>query len=296
MQVGIKLFIIMSKLIKECVIAALKVGGDMILAKNRDRKYDPKVEIIHEIIDGVEVVYWHDTITDWSEGMNEKGIGIIDSSLLVKADEAEGTEKSGDKGKGKGPIMSKDGYIIRAALKNKKLSDAVRDVISHPGEDPKNKGVKGETIVASPKHAFVIEHTSKHLPVIRKVKDDAVAVRTNHGIVYKDVGYTEGEPRKSSVSRMKIAKAALQAVTDPDQVLPALSKQYTEDPFLNPYRRENKYGMFTTGQIMMNLTKLEVHVILDKKHSEFEGYDNRLPKGYKPKIKVFFGPDDKKLD
>jgi len=286
----------MSKLLKECVIAALKVGGDMILAKNRDRKYDPKVEIIHELIDGVEVVYWHDTITDWSEGMNEKGIGIIDSSLLVKADEAEGKEKPDDKGKGKGPIMSKDGYIIRAALKNKKLSDAVRDVISHPGEDPKNRGVKGETIVANSKYAFVIEHTSKHLPVIRKVKDDAVAVRTNHGIVYKDVGYTEGKPRKSSVSRMKIAKKALKAVTKPDQVLPAMSKQYTEDPFLNPYRRDNKHGMFTTGQIMMNLTKLEVHVILDKKHSEFEGYDNRLPKGYEPKIRVFFGPNDKELD
>ena len=48
MQVGIKLFIIMSKLIKECVIAALKVGGDMILAKNR--KYDTKIKAYTESI------------------------------------------------------------------------------------------------------------------------------------------------------------------------------------------------------------------------------------------------------
>jgi hypothetical protein len=281
----------MGKLLNECVIAGLKVGDDMILAKNRDRKYDPKVQIVHELLNGVEVVYWYDVITDWSEGMNEYGIGIVDSSLLVKADEAEG---KGDK-HAKGALKSKDGYIIRIALENKKLSETVKDLIYHPGRDPKDRGVKGETIVANPNHAFVIEHTSKHLPVIRKIKDGAVAVRTNHGIVYKDVGYTEGEPRKSSISRMKISKAALKAVTDPDQVLPALSKQYTKDPFLNPYRRENKQGMHTTGQIMMNLTKLEVHVILDDKHAEFEGYENKLPKGYEPRIKVFFGSNDEQL-
>lgn len=277
--------------INECVIAALKVGGDMIIAKNRDRKYDPTVEIIHELVGGVEVVYWHDTITDWSEGMNQYGIGIIDSSLMVTDDEKEGQKKD-DK---KGPVQSKDGFIIREALTNRKLSDTVRDIISAPGKDPKDKGVKGETIVANPTYAFIIEHTSKHLPVIRKVRDGAVAVRTNHGIVHKDAGYTEGEPRKSSVSRMNIATAALKGVTSQDQVLPALSKQYTQDPFLNPYRRENKHGMFTTGQIMMNLTKLEVHVRLDPKHAEFDGYKNKLPKGYEPKIKVFFGNEDKKL-
>jgi hypothetical protein len=280
-------------LLQECVIASLEIDGQMIIAKNRDRKYDPKVEIIHELIDGVEVVYWHDTITDWSEGMNEYGIGIVNACLMVKADEAEG--KKDEDGKAKGLFLSKDGFIIRASLKSKKLSDAIRDAITYPGKNPKNKGIKGETIVANAKQAFIIEHTSRNLPVIRKVKKGAVAVRTNHGIVYKEEGYTEGKPRESSLSRMEIAKKELKKVTKPSEVLPTLAKQYTKDPFLNPYRRDNPSGMVTTGQIMMNLGKKEVYVRLDDEHSEFEGYKNKLPKGYEPKIKVFYGKENKRL-
>jgi hypothetical protein len=45
--------------------------------------------VVHTIIYGVEVAYLHDMITDWSEGMNEHGIGVVNSALLVGHDEAE---------------------------------------------------------------------------------------------------------------------------------------------------------------------------------------------------------------
>ena len=52
--------------------------------------YKARVEVIHEIVEGVEMLYWRDIDTDWSEGMNEYGIGIVNSSLLVREDEKEG--------------------------------------------------------------------------------------------------------------------------------------------------------------------------------------------------------------
>jgi len=50
--------------------------------------------------------------------------------------------------------------------------------------------------------------------------------------------------------------------------------------------------METTSQVMYNLDDLEFHLRWDVDHSEFDKYDNRLPKGYKPKIKVFIGKTD----
>ena len=73
----------------ECVVAGVRLGDGIVLAKNRDRGYDAKMEIVHEVVDNVEMVYWHDIDTDWSEGMNEFGIGIVNSSLMVGDDEKE---------------------------------------------------------------------------------------------------------------------------------------------------------------------------------------------------------------
>lgn len=268
--------------IHECVVASIRVNGNTVLAKNRDRKYDPTVEIVHEIVNGVELVFLHDTITDWSEGMNEYGIGIVNASLLVEADEKEGTVDN-DK---KGTIPSADGLKIRTALSYPRLSQSIRSVISFVGNDPKNVGVKGHTIIGNGGHVFNIEMTRKHLPIISEIGSDEIFVRTNHGIGYPETGYTSGVKRASSVSRMNLAKDALSLVKSVDQILPALEKQYNKDPFMNPYRTDNPYDMNTTGQVMMNLTTKEFHFRYDTAHSKFNGYVNKLPKNYTPKIQV----------
>ena len=278
--------------IRECVIAKLNVDGKTILAKNRDRGYKAQIEIVHEIVGGVEMVYLHDKLTDWSEGMNEHGIGIVNSSLQVDFDEKEGDLAKANLDKGKSPKVSHDGLKIRTALSKKKLSEAVQSIVSFVGEDDKDVGVKGQTIVANPKYAFVIEMTSKHLPVIDKIESNEVVVRTNHGIEYPDTGYTKGVKRESSISRMDIAKKELDKVKSSDKVLDTLSKQYTKDPFMNPYRRKNEFDMETTSQVMYNLNDLEFYLRWDVDHSEFKGFVNRLPKGYKPKIKVEISETD----
>ena len=281
-----------TKSINECVVAKVNIDGKTILAKNRDRGYKAQIEVIHELINEVEVVYIHDKLTDWSEGLNEYGIGIINASLAVDFDEKEGDLAKQNLDKGKAPKVSHDGLKIRTALSKIKLSEAVQSVISFIGEDEKDVGVKGQTIIANTKFTFVIEMTSKHLPVVDKIKSNEIVVRTNHGVEYPNTGYTKGIKRKSSISRMDIAKQKLSQVKSVDKVLDVLSKQYTKNPFMNPYRRKNKFDMETTSQVMYNLDDLEFHLRWDVDHSEFDKYDNRLPKGYKPKIKVFIGKTD----
>jgi hypothetical protein len=281
-------------LIKECTIAAVRIDDGVVLAKNRDRGYKARVEIIHELIDDVEIVYWRDIDTDWSEGMNEFGIGIVNSSLLVVQDEKEGKgvekeRKTENKEKDK-TVKRKfaaDGGKIRKALTYKTLPKVIKSIISFRGEDKKDVGLKGETIVSDNKNIYVIEMTAKHSPIIKKLKQDSkLVVRTNHGIYQKGAGYTRGEKRKSSLIRMELAKNHLKNVKKDLDVINVMKKKYKKDPFLNPYRTKNMYHMQTTGQIMMNLEEKIVLVRMDNEMGEFVGIETKLPKNYEPKIKI----------
>lgn len=283
--------IIQNQVMLECTIAAVRLDdGVVVLAKNRDRGYKAKVEIIHELIDGVEVVYWRDVDTDWSEGINEYGIGIVNSSLLVAQDEKEGKgveKERKEKDKPAKRKFSADGEKIRKALSYKTLPQVIKSLISYTGEDKKDVGLKGETIVSDSNNIYVIEMTSKHSPIIKKLKKESkLVVRTNHGIYHKKSGYTSGEKRKSSVTRMELAKEHLKNVKTDREVIDKLKQKYKKDSFLNPYRTKNMYHMQTTGQIMMNLEKKEVTVRMDNKMGEFEGIETILPKNYTPKIKI----------
>ena len=75
--------------LNECTVAGVRLKDGIILAKNRDRGYTAEMEMVHELLDDVEIAYWHDIDTDWSEGINEFGIGIVNSSLMVNDDEKE---------------------------------------------------------------------------------------------------------------------------------------------------------------------------------------------------------------
>jgi len=284
--------------INECTVAGVRLDDGIVLAKNRDRGYTAEVEIVHELIENVEIVYWHDVDTDWSEGMNEFGIGMVNSSLMVGDDEKEGdkVEKKREEkkknpnsdDKKKSPKHASDGAKIRQVLTQKNIRDAVKVLISTKGDGSADvKGVTGESIISDGKEIYIIEHTSIDVPVVKKLKNDRkLAVRTNHGIFHKDVGYQHGIKKDSTHSRMEVAKEHLKDAKTDQDVLDILKKQWTKNTFLNPYRKTNKFHMQTTGQIMINLDKREVTIRMDKIHGELTGTENLLPKGYEPKIKV----------
>jgi hypothetical protein len=277
--------------IQECTIAAVRLDNGNVIAKNRDRGYLAKMEVVHEIVNGVEMVYWRDTETDWSEGMNEYGIGIVNSSLLVRQDEKESNKVF----KSKKVKNSNDGKKIRHALKCKSIKDAIKSVVSYDADDPKNVGIKGQTIVGSPKNIYIVELTSKDTPVITKMGDEKVEVRTNHGIAHKKTGYIYGIKKKSSHSRLELAKKHLQDAEEDIDVIDKMKEQYKKNKFLNPYRMKNMYNMQTVGQIMMNLDKKEILIRMDNEMGEFVGIDNKLPDDYSPKIKIRIESEKKKV-
>jgi hypothetical protein len=255
-----------------CIIVSKSVNGSRILAKNRDRAYKPSLEIIHTIIDGVEVVYLRDTITDWSEGMNEYGIGLVNTALMVGYDE---NEKKIVK---KGGKPSKDGKKIRRALSQKNIRDVVESAITYEG------GIKGHTFISTPNKMISIETTSKHNPKFELHTNDAV--RTNHGHLHYNAGYTKGRDYLSSKLRKISAEKLIKSAKSVDDILPLMRKKlYKYDSNLNMLRDTDK--MFTSSQVLMDLTnKVFKLTYREKNVEEFVGIKRIFPKGYEPKIKI----------
>ena len=75
--------------INECTSVGITLDNKVCLAKNRDRSYYPKIKLVRDIINGLEVAYMYDEDTDYSEGMNEAHIGIVNTTLQGKKDEKE---------------------------------------------------------------------------------------------------------------------------------------------------------------------------------------------------------------
>jgi hypothetical protein len=264
----------MANLLNECIIVSNKFGNDMVLAKNRDRAYKPLIEIVHTFINGVEVVYLHDITTDWSEGMNEFGIGIVNASLMIGFDEKEKQiiAKTGKK--------SEDGLRIRYALGQKDIKESLKAVVKYDG------GVKGHTFIADPTNLITVEMTSKHKPVIKKQDPSELYVRTNHGLAHPDAGYTEGPDYKSSVVRRATAKTVMSKLKNWEDALLALrTNKFSHDNPLNMSRDTNK--MKTTSQMELNLTqKIFVLNYFGDRIEGFKGVRVELPSDYIPKIKI----------
>lgn len=261
--------------INECIIVAKKVGDTIIMAKNRDRAYKPELEVVHEIIDGVEVVYLRDVVTDWSEGMNEYGIGILNTALMVGYDE---NEKKIVK---KGGKPSKDGARIRQALSKKTLKETLIQVVK--GDD----GVKGHTIIGAPQKVISVEMTSQHTPKISVIDVDSENfARTNHGYHYGDAGYTDGPDYLSSKIRKMSAEKVVDGVEDAIEILRGLRKQlYKQNSPLN--MRRDTLKMFTSSQLMLNLTDLILELnYFESKVEKFHGIVNKLPEGRTPRIQI----------
>ena len=263
----------MDKLINECIIVRKKLGDTIVLAKNRDRPYKPKLEVVHELINGVEVVHLHDIETDWSEGLNEYGVGIINSALLVYYDEAEYNLIIK---KGKKP---KDGMILRESLGQRTLKETIKTAVKYMG------GIAGHTFFSTENTTISLERTPKHPFKLVSHDKESHLVRTNHG-EETTAGYKGGADLKSSHLRKKSAEAVTKKLSDPKAILDAIRQDFFEPESINNMTRKTK-NMITSSQLALNVTDLifELHYYGDKV-KEFNGIVNKLPLNYEPKIKI----------
>ena len=45
--------------------------------KNRDRNYIPEISFKKKLTEGVEILYFWDDITQYCEGLNSSGVGVL---------------------------------------------------------------------------------------------------------------------------------------------------------------------------------------------------------------------------
>lgn len=253
-----------------CIVAAGNFEGHNCLLKVRDRNYVPSVRIIRELIDGVEVAYLHDHDTDWSEGINEFGVGVVSAALMVIDDETVKEER----------VKAPDGLKIRKILTKKTLSSAVSEAVKN--------GVTGHTFISTPIETAIIEMDGEQVGVRTIDSDNGVAVRTNHGDVLEEAGYTSGPKYLSSKTRQQTAERILSKVKRVDaigQVLPQNRYLDRENP--NNMIRDTKDMMSTSiGVIDCETRTMKWYMIPGRVN--FFGVENRLPKGRKPQINLEF--------
>lgn len=283
-----------SESINECVVAARRLmideegnavendGLSYVLIKHRDRAYNVNCSIVHTVINGVEIAYLRDDDTYWQEGMNDKGICIINASLSL-ADETIGKSK-GDKSKSRqvDTKFSADGEKIVKALTMTTIDDAIFFAKSW------KNGIHGNTLFCTDDELYTMTSTSQHPAVVSKLDGLDTVVFTNHSDIHADAGYTEGPSFKSSVTRKAKAEEFLAASNTPDEMLKNMRNQpYSASSQLNPLRSTDTLA--TTSQMILDPKNLHFHLVVVKKYTEnFKGIVDMLPSGWEPKIKITF--------
>ena len=279
-----------------CVILYTEINGKKILAKNRDQVHKPNIEIIHEIINGIEIAYIRDTKTEWVEGMNENGCGIVNSTLNIN--------------EGKVLTKFKDSYKknkIFNILCSTKKGDDFYDYVKRTNK--KGYTFEGNTILINDNNKiFHIENT-KDIFLMEKINKPVVY--TNHGINIKKAGFTEGKKGVSSFLRKKLIETELKCNKKVDLyddfVENVMNVNYTNvDPRFHSYRDKkltlkhhnisgNQRIISTTGQLILNITDKEFVYYMDVNNSESLKYINNLPEGYAPKIRVVIKETQKNI-
>ena len=251
------------------------------MGKTRDRNYSPRLRVVRLLTDDeIEIVLLHDLDTNYMEGMNSKGVGIVNAALLVSDDE-KATQKYWNRSKKKG--ASNDGPRILRALAKPKLSQAIKSLVGY------DTGLKGHTLVGNPTSLYSIEMTSKHNPIINKLDPDTgFDVRTNHGEEHDGAGYnSDSHPDDylSSKIRKATAQSTLADLEDHEELMPSIASQnFEKDSNFNMRRTTDK--MRSSSQTMMHLDKLEFICYLFPEECKFMGVVDQTPDDYEPKINV----------
>jgi hypothetical protein len=175
-----------------CVIFYININGQLILSKNRDLPYNPNIDIIHEIINGIEVVYMRDKNNGWIEGINEHGTGMVNSSLL------EDFHNYPDYNMRKNKMYS---ALVKKHTNKRELFDELL-------KKSDNKYIlEGHTLIAHDNHMYHLENSSRNKYVLHSLSpSQKCKVFSNHGIHLPKEGLTEGRGGVSSFLRRELTK------------------------------------------------------------------------------------------
>ena len=258
-----------------CIIVAKYFDGiGWAGAKNRDRNYIPVLDFIEDEEHGVDRMMMHDQITGYKEGINSRGISVLNTSLDVYDDESEvdaGTAKS-----------SPDGRHIAEALIQDNVGEAAKTIIRHK--------MGGCTIVFDQENMILIEASDwdgkkPYKYIAKRIPKDQIVARTNHGIWLPTAGYqrkptnkSETLSRISSESRLLQAQAVVEAAEDPEDLVDGLCQVYVNDPQLNIMRTSTeRKKMRTTSQQLCVPKERTLYCRPVSSHLEFDFWNLNRP-------------------
>jgi len=229
-----------------CVIIAKYFDGiGWAGAKNRDRNYTPTLNFVESGEGSIERMMMHDLVTGYKEGINSRGISILNTSLDVYDDEAEvdaGTAKT-----------SPDGRYIAEALLQPTVEKAALTIL--------RRKMGGCTMVFDRETMILIEASDwdgrrQYKFVAKKIPKNQTVARTNHGIWLPTAGYqrkpnnkSETLSRISSETRLLLAEAVVDVANDPEDLVDGMCQVFINDPQLNIMRMSTeRKKMRTTSQ------------------------------------------------
>jgi hypothetical protein len=229
-----------------CVIVAKYFDGTgWAGAKNRDRTYTPVLDFIESKQDNMDRMMMHDEVTGYKEGINSRGVSILNTSLDVGNDEAE-VESGRTK-------TSPDGQMIAEALTLPTAEAAARSLI-------KNQ-LCGCTMVFDQDDMILIEASNwdgrrPYRFRARRIPNDQTVARTNHGIWMPTAGMQRSArdqqqtlDRISSESRLLLAQTVVEAAQKPQDLVDGMCQVYINHPQLNIMRTSTQgRKMRTTSQ------------------------------------------------
>jgi hypothetical protein len=259
-----------------CIILYTKIKNNFVLVKNRDKRYKPSIEIIHTLINGIEVAYLHDKHSTWIEGMNECGTAITNATLHIHDD--------------------KNTYMKHKHLKKSRIFDAlgetdtkkILNILTHKND--KTYTLEGHTFAYMNGVCYHIKNNPDHEYTVKKAKLNDVY--TNHDM---NEGFTNGEDGISSYLRQKIVKKEMHLFTSYDDIAHTLNKNYVNLSSRFHTYRKSKNNYSTTGQLIMNISDKELIYYSDKHNSRGVKYINALPKNYNPRIRVIIKDVQKRM-
>ena len=258
-----------------CVILAKYFDGiGWAGAKNRDRNYTPALDFIEDSTNGVDRMMMHDQVTGYKEGINSRGISILNTSLDVYDDESEveaGTTNT-----------SPDGRNIAEALAQRSIQDAVKVLI--------NSKLGGCTMVFDQDDLYLIEAsdwdgTRPYKYVVKQIPKNKMLARTNHGMWLQDAGYQRDPVNKShtlsrisSESRLALAEAVVKTAQKPEDLVDGMCQVYINDPQLNIMRTSTqRKKMRTTSQQLCVPQERTLYCRPVSSHLEFDFWSLNKP-------------------
>ncbi len=258
-----------------CVILAKYFDGiGWAGAKNRDRNYTPALDFIEDSTNGVDRMMMHDQVTGYKEGINSRGISILNTSLDVYDDESEveaGTTNT-----------SPDGRNIAEALAQRSIQDAVKILI--------NSKLGGCTMVFDQDDLYLIEAsdwdgTRPYKYVVKQIPKNKMLARTNHGMWLQDAGYQRDPVNKShtlsrisSESRLALAEAVVKTAQKPEDLVDGMCQVYINDPQLNIMRTSTqRKKMRTTSQQLCVPQERTLYCRPISSHLEFDFWSLNKP-------------------